>query len=55
VYALLSTLLVGFFLVKYRIEYLVACPLVIAMFAHYLALSLHAGSVAQKPEKLFRE
>jgi 4-hydroxybenzoate polyprenyltransferase len=55
VYALLSTLLVGFFLVKYRIEYLVACPLVIAMFAHYLALSLRAGSVAQKPEKLFRE
>ncbi len=55
VYALLSTLLVGFFLVKYRIEHLVACPLVIAMFAHYLALSLHAGSVAQKPEKLFRE
>jgi len=55
VYALLSTLLVGFFLVKYRIEYLVACPLVIALFAHYLALSLRAGSVAQKPEKLFRE
>ncbi len=55
VYALLSTLLVGFFLVKYRIEYLVACPLVIVMFAHYLALSLQAGSVAQKPEKLFRE
>ena len=55
VYALLATLLVGFFLVKYRIEYLVACPLVIALFAHYLALSLRAGSVAQKPEKLFRE
>jgi len=55
VYALLSTLLVGFFLVKYRIEYLIACPLVVAMFAHYLALSLRAGSVAQKPEKLFRE
>ena len=55
VYALLATLLVGFFLVKYRIEYLVACPLVIALFAHYLSLSLRAGSVAQKPEKLFRE
>lgn len=55
VYALLSTLLIGFFLVKYRIEYLVACPFVIAMFAHYLSLSLRSGSVAQKPEKLFRE
>jgi len=55
VYALLSTLLIGFFMVKYRIEYLVACPFVIAMFAHYLALSLRNGAVAQKPEKLFRE
>ncbi len=55
IYALLSTLLLGFFLVKYRIEYLLACPLVIALFAHYLALSLRSGSVAQKPEKLFRE
>lgn len=55
VYALLSTLLLGFFMVKYRIEYLVACPFVIAMFAHYLSLSLRSGSVAQKPEKLFRE
>jgi len=55
VYALMSTLLLGVFLVKYRIEYLMACPLVIALFAHYLALSLRSGSVAQKPEKLFRE
>ncbi len=55
VYALLSTLLIGFFMVKYRIEYLIACPFVIAMFAHYLSLSLRSGSVAQKPEKLFRE
>jgi len=55
VYALLATLLIGFFLVKYRIEYLLACPLIIAMFAHYLALSMRSGSVAQKPEKLFRE
>jgi len=55
VYALLSTLLLGVFLVKYRIEYLMACPLIIALFAHYLALSLRSGSVAQKPEKLFRE
>jgi len=55
VYALLSTLLVGFFLVKYRIEYLVACPFIVALFAHYLALSMRSGSVAQKPEKLFRE
>ena len=27
----------------------------VALFAHYLSLSLRSGSVAQKPEKLFRE
>jgi 4-hydroxybenzoate polyprenyltransferase len=55
VYALLATLLIGVFMVKYRIEFLIACPLIIALFAHYLALSMRSGSVAQKPEKLFRE
>ncbi|MEJ7930651.1 UbiA family prenyltransferase [Ramlibacter sp. AN1015] len=54
-YALLATLLIGVFMVKYRIEFLIACPLIIALFAQYLALSMRAGSVAQKPEKLFRE
>ena len=55
VYALLSTFLMGVFLIKYRIEYVLAVPLVVVMFAHYLALSMRSGSVAQKPEKLFRE
>jgi hypothetical protein len=30
-------------------------PIVIALFAKYLALSMQPGSSAQKPEKLFRE
>ncbi len=30
-------------------------PLVTALFAKYLALSMLPGSTAQKPEKLFRE
>ena len=30
-------------------------PIVIALFAKYLALSMEPGSSAQKPEKLFRE
>ncbi|MDB5870247.1 MAG: putative rane protein [Polaromonas sp.] len=55
VYALFSTFLIGVFLIKYRIEYLVAFPFIILMFAHYLSLSMRSGSVAQKPEKLFRE
>ncbi len=55
VYAMFSTFLIGVFLVKYRIEYVLAFPLIILLFAHYLALSMRSGSVAQKPEKLFRE
>ena len=43
------------FLIKYRIEYLLTVPIIIALFAKYLALSMEAGSSAQKPEKLFRE
>ncbi len=55
VYALLATFLMGVFLIKYRIEYILAVPLIVMMFAHYLALAMRIGSVAQKPEKLFRE
>ena len=55
VYAMFSTFLIGVFLVKYRIEYVLAFPFIILLFAHYLALSMRSGSVAQKPEKLFRE
>lgn len=55
VYAMFSTFLMGVFLVKYRIEYVLAFPFIILLFAHYLSLSMRSGSVAQKPEKLFRE
>lgn len=54
-YAMLCTSLLAVFLIKYRIEYVVAFPLIVALFVHYLRLSLSSGSVAQKPEKLFRE
>jgi len=54
-YALFSTFLMGVFLIKYRIEYVLAFPFIIILFAHYLSLSMRSGSVAQKPEKLFRE
>ncbi|MDB5743672.1 MAG: putative rane protein [Polaromonas sp.] len=55
VYALFATFLMGVFLIKYRIEYLLVFPFIILLFAHYLSLSMRSGSVAQKPEKLFRE
>lgn len=55
VYALLGTFFLAVFLIKYRIEYLVAMPAVIMLFAKYLALSYAPGSTAQRPEKLFNE
>jgi 4-hydroxybenzoate polyprenyltransferase len=55
IYALVSSFFIAIFLIKYRIEYLVTGPVIIALFARYLAISMKAESVAQKPEKLFRE
>jgi 4-hydroxybenzoate polyprenyltransferase len=55
VYALYSSFFLAVFLIKYRIEYLLTVPVVIALFAQYLALAMVPGSAAQKPEKLFRE
>lgn len=55
VYALVSSFFLAVFLIKYRIEYLLTVPVIIALFAQYLALSMQPGSSAQKPEKLFRE
>jgi 4-hydroxybenzoate polyprenyltransferase len=55
VYGLLSTFFLAIFLIKYRVEYLLLMPVVIALFAYYMALSSKAASSAQNPEKLFRE
>ena len=55
VYALCSSFFLAVFLIKYRIEYLLTMPAVIALFAYYLALSMKPGSSAQKPENLYRE
>jgi 4-hydroxybenzoate polyprenyltransferase len=55
VYGLFSSFFLAIFLIKYRVEYLVVVPPVIALFGYYLALSTRAASSAQNPEKLFRE
>lgn len=55
VYAMLSAFFLAIFLIKYRIEYITLMPLIVALFGHYLALSMQPGSSAQKPEKLYRE
>jgi 4-hydroxybenzoate polyprenyltransferase len=55
VYALLAAFFLAVFLVKYRIEFLLAIPLFVALFAYYLHLGLRRGSAAQTPELLFRD
>ena len=54
-YALMSAFFLGVFLVKYRIEFLITLPLFAALFVWYLAIGMRDGSVAQTPEKLYRE
>jgi hypothetical protein len=55
IYGLLSTFFLAVFLIKYRVEYLLLMPAIIAMFGQYLALSMKPNSSAQNPETLFRE
>jgi hypothetical protein len=52
---MMSAFFLAVFLVKYRIEYLLAAPIIAALFAQYFALSLKPDSIAQRPEKLFQE
>lgn len=53
-YATLSTFFIAVFLIKYRIEYIIAFPFIAGLFALYLWLSLRQASIAQRPERLFR-
>ncbi len=54
VYALSCAFFMAIFLIKYRIEYVLLFPCIVALFAVYYALSLTPDSVARKPEKLYR-
>jgi 4-hydroxybenzoate polyprenyltransferase len=55
VYALATSFFLAIFLIKYRVEYLLTVPVLIALFGHYLALSMQPESTAQRPETLFKE
>jgi hypothetical protein len=55
VYALLSSFFLAVFLVKYRVEYLLTVPVFVALFAHYLSISMKPGSSAQHPEYVYLE
>ncbi|MBR6451798.1 MAG: UbiA prenyltransferase family protein [Lachnospiraceae bacterium] len=54
-YALTSTFFIGIFMIKYRMEYLIAMPFVFGLYCFYLGIAFKPDSAAQKPEKLYRE
>lgn len=54
-YAMCATFFIGVFMIKYRIEYLIAMPFIFGLFCFYLAISFKPDSAVQKPEKLYRE
>lgn len=54
-YALCATFFMGVFLIKYRIEYLVAIPILFVLFTYYIMLAYNEDSAVQKPEKLYKE
>ena len=54
-YASNSMLFFGAFIVRYRLELILAFPLVALVMANYLSLSFRHDSSVQAPEKLYRE
>ena len=52
-YAMIAAFAIAVFLVKYRIEYVLAFPFIASMFAVYLWLAFRTGSVVQRPERFF--
>jgi 4-hydroxybenzoate polyprenyltransferase len=54
-YAITSAFLLGIFLIKYRIEFLLSFPFFALLFAWYLSIAMRPASDALHPEKLYRE
>ena len=54
-YALTSFFFCGIFLIKYRLELLIAMPFLAGLFCLYLYMSFDEDSAVQKPEKLYQE
>ena len=53
-YAIVSSFFLGVFLIRYRLEYILAFPLIAGLFGCYLWLSMIKNSIAQRPERMFR-
>ena len=54
-YGMCATFLMGIFLVKYKIEFILLMPFVFLLFCYYVHIAHKQDSAAQKPEKLFKE
>ena len=54
-YAMVFSFFFGIFMIKYRIEFLLSFPFLAILFAWYLKIGMNKDSVAQRPEKLFKE
>jgi len=54
-YALTSSFLLGVFLIKYRVEFILAVPFISILFVWYLQLGMRKGSITQTPEKLYQQ
>lgn len=54
-YAIFSVLLLGIFLVKYHIEYIIAMPFLCILYVIYFNLSFKKDSSTQAPEKVLKE
>jgi 4-hydroxybenzoate polyprenyltransferase len=54
-YALTSMFFVGIFLIKYRVELILAIPFLCGLYCLYLYISYKEDSAVQKPEQLYRE
>lgn len=54
-YAMVFSFFFGIFMIKYRIEFLISFPFFAILFAWYLRIGMNKDSVAQRPEKLFKE
>jgi 4-hydroxybenzoate polyprenyltransferase len=54
-YALTASFLLGVFLIKYRIEFVLSIPFVSILFVWYLYFGMRNESIAQTPEKLYRQ
>jgi decaprenyl-phosphate phosphoribosyltransferase len=54
-YGSAAALLLGVFIVRYKLELLLAVPIIAGFFAMYLQVTLKPNSPVQNPERLYRE